>query len=373
MLRSKAQGPPPPTLTFGAAAVADGPASSATCALFDNYYVDGPHFNPNPPTTTFADPGGDPGLCGDLTFDSRTRSFTTIYASASPEESPWKYWWQRARSLTTGSSMGLAEVRKVSRAVDLPDTATVQMWLSDQYDVIGTQLILSGSAGETLSEQAFTEPPANPGMNIAIQHWRHIDPPGLNTATMSGDDITLAWTNTRPFIRSVDSTNIYRNGVWRATVGPSATSFVDGNLAPGTYTYTLKHLSLPFAHWSGPPMPNSASSNALQVTVPPPPALTVTITGPTWIDSPGSYSWIGLVSGGTLPYSRQWWYKPFGPGGSWQQVGSAVKYTRTVTTGNLGFKLRHDVTEAGGLVGSDTVDVFTSWGYGPQLGRARTP
>jgi hypothetical protein len=259
-------------VTFGAEAVLAGPPASTTCALSDNYRVDGPHFNPNPPSTTFSDPGGDPNQCGDLTFNNRTRSFTSIYASRFAEESPWKYWWQRARFATSGATAALAEVRKVSRAVDVPDTAQVQMWLSDQYDVIGTQLILSSSATEAISEQAFTEASANPGMNIAIQHWRHIDAPVLNSATVVGDDVTLGWSNSRDprSVDSVDSTNIYRNGAWRATVGPAVSSFVDPNLPPGPYTYTLKHVSLPFAHWSGPPWPNSASSNGIQVTVGPP-------------------------------------------------------------------------------------------------------
>jgi hypothetical protein len=235
-----------------------------------DYIVDGPHFNPNPPTTTFADPIDSlAGQCGDLLFENRTRSFTSIYASGREEESPWKYWWRRARRANDGIAAALEEVRKVSVPMDSLDTADIPMWLSDQYDGVGAILILQDDATLQISEWgeiAFTEPWLGPGgLNISVQHWAHIDPPVLNSATVNGQNVTLTWTNHNQG-RSIDSTNIYRNDIWRRTVGPAFTSFVDSNVAPGIYTYTLKHLSVPAAPLAQ-AFPNSPASNGLQATV----------------------------------------------------------------------------------------------------------
>jgi hypothetical protein len=142
-----------------------------------NYFVDGPHFNPNPPTTTFSDPIDSlAGQCGDLPFDNRTRWFTTIYASGMAEESPWKYWWRRARRASDGVAAALDEVRKVKVGRDTLDTAHIDMWLSEQYDALGTILILEDDSTLQISqwgEIAFAGEggPWSGGLNISIQHW----------------------------------------------------------------------------------------------------------------------------------------------------------------------------------------------------------
>jgi hypothetical protein len=70
--------------------VPNGPASGTTCEHYNygsfNYYLDGGHFQPNPPGMVF-----DANQCGDLLFQNNTRAFTATYASVNPEESPYKY------------------------------------------------------------------------------------------------------------------------------------------------------------------------------------------------------------------------------------------------------------------------------------------
>lgn len=407
----------------------------------DNFYLDGPHFDPSPPDSI----GFDSNECGNLVFVDNTRAFTTIYASKFPEESPYKHWWQRARWASNGATAALAQVDTAIRAAGVPDTATILSWLSDQYNASGTQLIPSPSSAEVISEEAFTADTAHSGMNLALQYWQHIDAPTLNSATATDDDVTLSWTNGWSVFRSIDSTNIYRNGNWLRTVRSAATSFVDSNVPSGTHTYTLKHVSLPVFHWTSPvdfPWPNSATSNAVQVTVNLPPTANftyscaglsctftdsstdpdgsivgwswtfgdggsstlqnpthpyagqgtysvrlvvtdnlgapddttravqvgprVTIGPPCYIYTPDTYTWTANVTGGTTPYTYQWWYKKLG-GGTWQKLNGQTgpTYTRYVGYSQGPFQLKVDVKDAYLLTATDTKAIDVAWGARP--------
>ena len=252
--------------------VPHGAAAWTSCTETEGNYAIDPHFDGNP-ATTFVDPF--PGLvnrCGDLVFDNRVRSFTTIYATNSSidGENPWKYWWRRARFADNGSGV-LEEVRKVSVPGGTPDTATIEMPLSNQYDAIGVVLIIDSSSSYQISDVPFTSTTSGSwgDVNFKLQHWREITPPTLNSVTHEDGYITLRWSNQRPSLRSIDSTNVYRNGQQRATVGPGDTSFTESSPGAGTWTYTLKHLSWPAA--LAPQLelafPNSDTSNAIGITL----------------------------------------------------------------------------------------------------------
>lgn len=55
-------------------------------------------------------------------------------------------------------------------------------------------------------------------------------------ASLSDNNITLHWTNTAP-----EFTRIYRGGVLYDVVAVGVTSYFDGALADGTYSYTVRH------------------------------------------------------------------------------------------------------------------------------------
>jgi hypothetical protein len=99
---------------------------------------------------------------------------------------------------------------------------------------------------------------------------------------------------------------------------------------------------------------------AVQVNVPMPPA--VTISGPTYIPKPANYTWTANVSGGLPPYTYQWWYRLLG--GAWQQFSGETNstYTRYVGYSQWAFRLRADVTDSLGLVGSGHIVVDVPWG-----------
>jgi hypothetical protein len=110
---------------------------------------------------------------------------------------------------------------------------------------------------------------------------------------------------------------------------------------------------------------NGGTADTLTQTVP---VALVTITGPDWITRPRTYAWNVNVTAGTPPYTYQWWYRPFGPGGQWQLVGTASSYSLYVGYANLGFTLRCDVGDAADFSASDTHLVSTDWGYRPVTG-----
>jgi hypothetical protein len=97
----------------------------------------------------------------------------------------------------------------------------------------------------------------------------------------------------------------------------------------------------------------------------PEPSLSVSIDGPTYIDTEGTYTWEAVVSGGTGGYTYTWTYCP--EGGSCSQVGTAKTYSRFVGSGDPSFSLDVDVTSGDGITGSDTIDVYVCIGCGGQL------
>jgi hypothetical protein len=250
-----------------------GVAAHTSCTQDSGNYVIDPHFDPNYfPVTTFADTGFPSlaGQCGDLVFNNRTRSVTTIYATHAdlPGESPWKYWWRRARYADNGSG-ALTEVRKVSVAAGTPDTAVVEMPLSDEYDAVGVVLITDSVGSRQISDQPFTSYTAGPwgDVNLKLQHWRETPPPSLTAVTPEDGVITLVWSNQRS--RSIDSTNIYRNGQQLTTVAPGVTTWQQTSPGSGTWKHTLKHLSWPAALAPSQTLefPNSDTSNAISITL----------------------------------------------------------------------------------------------------------
>jgi len=153
---------------------------------------------------------------------------------------------------------------------DSTDTAVIDMPLSDQYDAIGVVLLTTTSDTFAIRDQPFTDTTQGPwgDVNLKFQHWRTITPPTLTSVSHEDGYITLVWSNARQ-PRSIDSTNIYRNGQYLYTVGPALTSHMHQSPGSGTWKYTLKHLSWPAA--LAPPQdlafPNSDTSNAITITL----------------------------------------------------------------------------------------------------------
>jgi chitodextrinase len=245
-----------------------------------NYMAD-PHFVTNPlmgglplPYTVFLDAGDTSNQCGDLDFtDARTVSVRSYYATDStvPAENPWKYWWRRARFADDGTG-DLDEVAKVIRSGHVFGWDTAAVALSDEYDAIGVIVVLNADSTLEIGDSVFIDPAVSSyygGINVVVQHWAHREPPVFDSATVDGSSVSLHWTNVHVG-RAVDSTNIYRNGAFTKTVGPAETSYEDRGLAPGSYAYSLKHVSMTAASTDpmGPaPYPNSSSSDTITVTV----------------------------------------------------------------------------------------------------------
>jgi len=255
-----------------------GNASSTSCeeGVEGNVAVE-PHFsNPAVPLPLFADPDTteDPSLpdrCGDLVFNNRTRVATTIYATqpGKPEENPWKYWWRRARRAADGTGVR-EEVRKVSVAGGTPDTAVVELPLSEQYDAIGVVLIIDSSASHQISDQPFTSLTPGPwgDVQFKFQHWAKITRPTLISVTHEDGNVTLRWNNTNNE-RSIDSTIIYRNAGQFKVVGPADTTYTHSSPGPGYHYYNLKHVSWPaaLAPQQQLAFPNSDMSDSVGITL----------------------------------------------------------------------------------------------------------
>ncbi len=92
------------------------------------------------------------------------------------------------------------------------------------------------------------------------------------------------------------------------------------------------------------------------------PRLSVTIQGPSRIESEGTYSWDASVSGGISPYTFNWKYCP--DGGSCSDVGTSSSYSRTVWNGDPDFILVVTVTASDGQTATDDhwVDVCMDCG-----------
>lgn len=340
----------------------DGAATDTLCftggAQNANYQADENHFLTPLPVTTFTDPSAPDSVCGNLSFNGRMRGFQSTYTTnpSNEDENPWKYWWMRSRLANTGAG-DRYQIDKDS--VEGGDEASVSfdsLWLGSDYDAIGVILVLNSSGSLTISDLPFTELGWHGvgDLNILFQHWASKEAPVLTSVTRNGLAFTLAWSN-RHAERSIDSTNVYRNGTHIRTVGPSVESHVDSNLAPGIYRYSLKHISWPTVVSAGasqrPPFPNSSSSNSIWDTIPAPPPppdpLAMYVAGTDLIMEDDWYTWTMVTSDGTPPYAPHLWeYQRFGTS-TWTQVGSDSTYTRYVETTDDWFWLRAAVWDDG--------------------------
>ena len=78
--------------------------------------------------------------------------------------------------------------------------------------------------------------------------------------------------------------------------------------------------------------------------------LGVTIQGPYYIDTDGSYTWTAAATGGIRPFTYSWEINYQNFGGYWSPVGSSDStLTQTVYTSNGPFDLRVTVTSSDGF------------------------
>jgi hypothetical protein len=309
----------------------------------------------------------DPTDCGDLDFDGRVRTLDVDY-NIGPSEPDYVHWWRGSRDKDEGTyAVSALQVDQLGPY----DTAYIRaesLPLGVAYDGVGVVAIMSDNATLAPIDTAFTKRWYFL-RNYMLQHWREKSSPVPGSAQVSSLVVTVSWTNTHDG-RLIDSTVVFRDGDWRRTVDYLATSFVDTVPDYDTYVYRFKHVAGPVIN-DDLVSPNSPSSSSLVVTVSPPPSLAVMISGPDYLWEPGIYSWSATVTGGTAPYTYQWWRKPFGGGQEWQLVGTSSGYARKVTYQDMGFNLRVDVTDAAQEAASDTLAVSTHWGYGPMTGGQR--
>ena len=117
--------------------VPPGDPAFVTCHWGENYQFQQLHFSYGP-YSTFDDPlPGLDSLCVDLEFEGRTRPNT------------------------------------------IP-SGDVPMPLEQQSDAVGALLLLTNDGTLTPTDSAFVyseEYPASSGVNLYVQHWRHIAPP----------------------------------------------------------------------------------------------------------------------------------------------------------------------------------------------------
>jgi hypothetical protein len=296
----------PPAATTPRFSIQAGGASALACDEHVNWAIDGPHFNPAP-TLTFSDPiGALAGQCGNLSFDDRTRSVTVTFRPVVPEgEAPYRYIWRRGR----WTSAVPADVVQDTVLVAPPGTQltrTIAMPLRTSYDGLGAIILLTSNAQLVPNEGPFVDNsvPEYSALNLWVQHWRHIDAPILNSASVANARVTLQWTN-KHLGRPIDSTAVFRNNSLIKLLSGSATSYTDSVSAPGNYTYALKHFTpttVPSVS-EGLEQPNSAQSNTLTAVVPST-SMSALIVGPDGLpalDDPGYLGTCSPVAAGGEP------------------------------------------------------------------------
>jgi hypothetical protein len=267
-------------VTFSAAEVSgDSSATGVGCTRAQNYDYQY-HFTVD--TLRFHDPlPGLDTLCGDLAFNGRVRHDTVWYTGVQDSaggESPWVYWWRRSRDRESGTTDTVNQITRDSVPPLTHARVKIEMPLDDRYDGLGVVAVYSDDSTLTPTDSAFFgDQGIASHVNVWIQHWRHIEPPILDSVTQSGHNVTLYWRNQHQD-RSIDRTNVYHNDDRIATLDHAATSFPDSNLAQGQYTYRLKHVSIPLTQGGevGLVPPSSPGSNKLEVTVGPSPTACAT-------------------------------------------------------------------------------------------------
>lgn len=89
--------------------------------------------------------------------------------------------------------------------------------------------------------------------------------------------------------------------------------------------------------------------------------LNVTMEGPTYISTAGSYDWNAAASGGSGSYTYKWQYSEDGI--NWQQVSTSQTYSRYIGEGEYEFYLRVTAT-SDGYTDSDQTTVLVRSGSG---------
>lgn len=189
-------------------------------------------------------------------------------------------------------------------------------------------------------------------------HTKLSAPTNLSATPTASTSIALSWQNTEGPHSQV-RTHLYRaeglgSYVHLDEVVSSTEAYVDTGLEPETeYRYQVRHQNQ--NRLSDFSAPDTA------VTPPTPPPLSITISGPSVIATPGTQTWTANPSGGAPPYAFQWLYKP--EGGQFQVLPgeTAITYTRDVGYDDVNFGLKVVVTPTEGSAKSANVSVTLGW------------
>lgn len=163
----------------------------------------------------------------------------------------------------------------------------------------------------------------------------------ITTASSGGDDATGTETGTSlaaPFVAGVAALYLQRN----PGASPSAVATELTNRATSGRLQNI----------------GSGSPNRLVFSIMP---LSVYISGPSYIETSGSYTWEAMPSNGDGPYAYEWRYCE----SSCSVVSLDKTYTSYVATGDPGFTLEVTVTSADGQTATDTQAVSVAGGGGP--------
>jgi subtilisin family serine protease len=192
-----------------------------------------------------------------------------------------------------------------------------------------------------------------------------------------GENITSAWVGytgggggggggggdgTQPYIASTSSNTISGTSMASPHVAGVAALYLQGNTTatPAAVTSAIiNNATTGVVTSAGTGSPNRLLYSLFSA---PPQPVSTTITGPTSVSTAGTYTWQSNPSGGDGTYIICWEYRV--AGGTWQIVGSASSYSRTVSPGEPDFELRVAVTSLGVTV-ADTHLVDVAGGVSP--------